>query len=131
MRRLRASVVPAILLALVSGMAALVPEARHTWAHREGYVPAVRGHEEHTDEHAGPAPAIEHGHASGDHAHPDVLAMTPGKPLLLHAAVARVDRELGDPIGRVVRASLVLAHGLAPPEQAQAPPPATRAPPLA
>jgi hypothetical protein len=131
MRRLRASVVPAVLLALVGGMAALVPEAGHTRAHREGHVPAVRGHEEHTDDHANPSATIGHGHASADHAHLDQLAATPGKPVLFHAAVARVDMELGDSTGRVLRASLVLAHGLAPPEQAQAPPPATRAPPLA
>jgi hypothetical protein len=131
MRFLRSSGFPALFFAVLTAAAALLPEAGHSLAHRDHEDPTTHDHDHHSHQPEMPSAAIGGGRESGDHAHADLLATTPGKPLLLHAAVARVDVEIADAIGRMIRVSRALAHGLAPPEQAQAPPPPTRAPPLA
>lgn len=123
------STLRAILLVLVSGSAAVAPEAAHTLAHRRAAVVAEPDHH-----HTAPAgiSLLDRGDASADHDHADWQALTPPtRSSLFLVVMARDSSDLAVEAPQARRIAVAIAHGLAPPEQSQAPPPPSRAPPLA
>jgi ABC-type Zn2+ transport system substrate-binding protein/surface adhesin len=141
MRRLRTSGMPAVLLALILGVAPLLFGVGHSHAHRQS--PHVShssaDHHDAADHHGSvdhheiantAVIAFEDGHASNDHPHLDLTATPPAKTIL-QALVVRAVTDLWDLIDDEVRVPLIAsaAHTLRGREHG--PPPPARAPPIA
>ena len=130
MQRLRISGLPAILLTLLMAFGVLLPEADHSFAHRQSGV-----HPEHdlvspARADPGAGVAVSSGHAADEHPHFELAATLPGKPLLAYAVAAQIVlRLLLDP-DTGLRVPAGTAYTLAPLQSNHGPPPPTRAPPL-
>jgi hypothetical protein len=130
MRHLRTSGLPAILLTLLMAFGVLLPEAGHSFAHRQG-----GGHAEHdrvsqAQADPGVAAVVSSGHAAGDHPHLELAARLPGKPLLAYAVAARAVLRLLIDSDTGLRVAAATTRTLAPHQSNHGPPPPTRAPPL-
>lgn len=118
---------PPVLLALVCGVAVVLPEAGHSHAHRDG---AIHGLPPHARPDGGPATGVvEHGHAAAVHSHLDLAATAPVRLQVPETDVTRV-AALPGLLGPERHSPSTVAHGLAPPARSQHPPLPSRAPPL-
>lgn len=132
MRRLRSPGIARLVIALITGLALLLPEVSHSLAHHHAA--------EHRSMHSGVGHYGEAGADAGDfaatskqghaeHPHFDVVATQPTKPLLAQAVVVRVAALLLNDLREERPLPPVRANDLLPGEYTHGPPPPSRAPP--
>ena len=136
-RSLRRSRIPAAVLALVLGVALVVPEVSHTLEHRyEAAQAHGRGLADHDDgQHHDPAPGpaeagLADGHSHGDHPHFDLVATQPVRPLLAYAVVVQAVVLLLQDCTVERPLPPACTTGLSPGRLDHGPPSPSRAPPL-
>lgn len=129
MRHARRHGLPTALLALMLGLALLIPEAGHSLAHHES---AAHGAPRDADHHGGGADGRGRlgARAEGDHPHVELAAPLPARPSLMQAIIVRVGALLAHDLAATCTAPLMLAAGLPPGDLTLQPPPPARAPPL-
>jgi hypothetical protein len=130
----------AVLLTMIMGIAVLLSEAGHSYAHRQlGQVShhsvehhgsaSHHGSADHHDVAHTAAVAVQDADASNEHPHPDVIAIPPVKTVL-HALTVRTVVDLSDQIDQELRLPLVVSSTFTLRGREHGPPSPARAPPL-